>query len=46
MMLNQHLEEILYFFERTNFNVVIIEDVDRFNSTDIIYQTKGDKHSD
>jgi hypothetical protein len=32
---NQHLEEILYFFERTLFNVVIIEDIDRFNSTDI-----------
>jgi len=32
---NQHLEEILYFFERTEFNVVIIEDVDRFDSTDI-----------
>lgn len=32
---NQHLEEILYFFEKTNFNVVLIEDVDRFGSTDI-----------
>ncbi|MBV6484736.1 MAG: hypothetical protein KFKLKKLM_01249 [Flavobacteriales bacterium] len=32
---NQHIEEILYFFERTEFNVVIIEDVDRFDSTDI-----------
>lgn len=32
---NQHLEEILYFFERTEFNVVIIEDVDRFDNTDI-----------
>lgn len=32
---NQHLEEILYFFERTSYNVVIIEDVDRFESTDI-----------
>lgn len=32
---NQHLEEILYFFERTDFNVVVIEDVDRFNCTDI-----------
>ncbi len=32
---NQHLEEILYFFERTNFNLVVIEDVDRFKSTDI-----------
>ncbi|PVY40863.1 YobI family P-loop NTPase [Pontibacter virosus] len=32
---NQHLEEILYFFERTDFNVIVIEDVDRFESTDI-----------
>lgn len=32
---NHHLEEILYFFERTKFNVVVIEDVDRFDSTDI-----------
>ncbi|MDJ1498953.1 hypothetical protein QNI19_38865, partial [Cytophagaceae bacterium DM2B3-1] len=32
---NQHLEEILYFFERTDFNVVIIEDLDRFNNTEI-----------
>lgn len=32
---NQHLEEILYFFERTAYNVVLIEDVDRFNSTSI-----------
>lgn len=32
---NEHLEEILYFFERTDFNVVIIEDLDRFDSTDI-----------
>jgi hypothetical protein len=32
---NKHLEEILYFFERTKFNVIIIEDVDRFDNTDI-----------
>ncbi|MCT3644062.1 hypothetical protein HZQ97_07875 [Elizabethkingia anophelis] len=32
---NEHLEEILYFFERTRYNVVIIEDLDRFDSTDI-----------
>lgn len=32
---NQHLEEILYFFERTDYNVVVIEDLDRFESTDI-----------
>lgn len=32
---NEHLEEILYFFERTLYNVVIIEDLDRFDTTDI-----------
>lgn len=32
---NEHLEEILYFFERTKFDVVLIEDLDRFDSTDI-----------
>lgn len=32
---NEHLEEILYFFERTKFDVVVIEDLDRFDSTDI-----------
>lgn len=32
---NEHLEEIIYFFQRTNYKVVIIEDLDRFNNTDI-----------
>lgn len=32
---NEHLEEILYFFERTKYNVILIEDLDRFDSTDI-----------
>ncbi|MGV3598723.1 MAG: hypothetical protein ACO1PI_12725 [Bacteroidota bacterium] len=32
---NEHLEEILYFFERTKYNVVVIEDLDRFESTNI-----------
>lgn len=32
---NEYLEEILYFFERTEYNVVVIEDLDRFDSTDI-----------
>lgn len=32
---NEHLEEILYFFERTEYDVVLIEDLDRFDSTDI-----------
>lgn len=32
---NEHLEEIIYFFERTAYNVVVIEDLDRFETTDI-----------
>lgn len=32
---NQHLEEILYFFERTDYNVVVFEDLDRFDNTQI-----------
>lgn len=34
-ILNEHLDEIFYFFEKTNFKVVVIEDLDRFRSTDI-----------
>ena len=34
-ILNHHLDEILYFFEVTDYNVVIIEDLDRFNDTEI-----------
>lgn len=34
-ILNHHLDEILYFFEVTNYNVVIIEDLDRFQQTEI-----------
>ena len=34
-ILNHHLDEILYFFEATNYNVVIIEDLDRFQQTEI-----------
>lgn len=32
---NIHLDEIIYFFEVTGYNVVILEDLDRFNETDI-----------
>ncbi|WP_449404233.1 YobI family P-loop NTPase [Flavobacterium rhamnosiphilum] len=32
---NEHLDEILYFFEMTHYNVVIFEDLDRFDNTDI-----------
>jgi hypothetical protein len=34
-ILNKHLDEILYFFEVTKFDLVIIEDLDRFNNTEI-----------
>ncbi len=34
-ILNKHLDEILYFFEATKFNVVIIEDLDRFKEPEI-----------
>ena len=34
-ILNKHLDEILYFFEVTDYNVVIIEDLDRFKNPDI-----------
>jgi len=34
-ILNNHLDEILYFFEATDYNVVVIEDLDRFEQTEI-----------
>ncbi len=34
-ILNQHSDEILYYFETTRFNVVIIEDLDRFEEPEI-----------
>jgi len=34
-ILNHHIDEILYFFEVTGKNVLIIEDLDRFEQTDI-----------
>lgn len=30
---NEHLEEILYFFQSTDYNVVVLEDLDRFNNS-------------
>lgn len=32
---NKYLDEILYFFEATNYDVVMIEDLDRFNNSKI-----------
>jgi hypothetical protein len=34
-ILNKHLDEILYFFQATKYNVVVIEDLDRFNDPEI-----------
>lgn len=39
-ILNDHLDEILYFFEATGKNVVIIEDLDRFNDTEIFIRLR------
>jgi hypothetical protein len=34
-ILNKHLDEIIYFFYKTKFDVVIFEDLDRFNNISI-----------
>ncbi|KOP37208.1 MULTISPECIES: hypothetical protein [unclassified Flavobacterium] len=34
-ILNKNLDEIIYFFEKTNYNVVLIEDLDRFKEPEI-----------
>ncbi|GAC15486.1 YobI family P-loop NTPase [Aliiglaciecola lipolytica] len=34
-ILNKHVDEVLYFFERTKYNLVVFEDLDRFNTPDI-----------
>lgn len=34
-ILNKHIDEIIYFFEQTPYEVVIIEDLDRFKDPDI-----------
>lgn len=37
---NKHLDEILYFFEQTKYDVVLLEDLDRFESTDIFLKLR------
>lgn len=37
---NKHLDEILYFFEQTNYNVVLLEDLDRFETVDIFLKLR------
>ncbi|MDB4308323.1 hypothetical protein N9919_00135 [Porticoccaceae bacterium] len=34
-ILNRHLDEIVYFFESTDYDLVVIEDIDRFKNTEI-----------
>lgn len=34
-LLNKYLDEILYFFEKTNFDIVIFQDLDRFDNLEI-----------
>ena len=34
-ILNRHLDEILYFFQSTKYDLVVIEDLDRFDNPDI-----------
>ncbi len=37
---NRHLDEILYFFQVTEYNVVIIEDLDRFDTPNIFLKLR------
>lgn len=39
-LLNKYLDEILYFFETTRYDVVIIEDLDRFKNTEIFVKLR------
>ncbi|MDD4854837.1 MAG: hypothetical protein PHQ22_04940 [Sulfuricurvum sp.] len=39
-ILNEHLDEVLYFFEVTSYNVVVIEDLDRFENTEIFIKLR------
>lgn len=34
-ILNRHLDEIIYFFQSTRYDLIIIEDLDRFNNPEI-----------
>ena len=39
-VLDRNLDEILYFFEKTKYKVVFIEDLDRFDDTDIFVKLR------
>lgn len=39
-VLNNHLDEVIYFFERTKFDVIIFEDLDRFGDNEIFVRLR------
>lgn len=39
-LLNRYIDEILYFFEATKYEVVVIEDLDRFKNTEIFIKLR------
>ena len=39
-LLNKYLDELLYFFEVTGYNVVVFEDLDRFNNTELFIKLR------
>jgi predicted glycosyltransferase involved in capsule biosynthesis len=39
-ILNKHLDEILYFFEQKEYNLVVFEDIDRFDSPSIFIKLR------
>jgi len=39
-LLNEKIDEILYFFEATDFNVIVIEDLDRSNNQEIFVKLR------
>lgn len=39
-MLSEHLAEILYFFQETEYDVVIFEDLDRFENKKIFLKLR------
>lgn len=41
---NKHLDEIMYFFEVTDYNIVIIEDLDRFKTNNIFLKLRELNH--
>ncbi len=39
-IINHHIDELIYFFQRTKYNVLIIEDLDRFEMRDIFVKLR------